>query len=316
MADTDKQYRFKGFTAPTYTPVPDELFDELLPLLSGAELKVLLYIIRRTFGFKKNADNIALSQMLNGIVTREGHVLDHGVGLTKKTLLAALASLKNKDIVIAIRRQSAEKGNEPTSYSLNMAGHPLGVISPPRVGGEITPRVGIQITPTPRGKNYTTQETVLQNTVEQETDTLSTSKRKPSRRINDQGSDPSSTQLVPLQELVSEGLGAEVIEVPISNLSVSRLDAAIDEVSDQLGDPSRSSNRSHARRLMTDYGLTEDVMEQFIRRAASRVTDIVAHHGGVKKRGAYYFGVLEDMLKTVPTHRRNLAGRYADRITR
>jgi hypothetical protein len=29
--------------------VPDQLFDELLVELSGAELKVLLYIIRRTF---------------------------------------------------------------------------------------------------------------------------------------------------------------------------------------------------------------------------------------------------------------------------
>jgi hypothetical protein len=44
--------RFKGFLSPRYTQVPDELFDELMAYLSGAELKVLLYIIRRTFGFK------------------------------------------------------------------------------------------------------------------------------------------------------------------------------------------------------------------------------------------------------------------------
>ena len=43
---------FRGFRSPSYTQVPDELFDELLVELSGGELKVLLYIIRRTFGFK------------------------------------------------------------------------------------------------------------------------------------------------------------------------------------------------------------------------------------------------------------------------
>ena len=49
----DDHKRFKGYSKPNYTPVPDELFDEQLPDLSGAELKVLLYIIRRTFGFKR-----------------------------------------------------------------------------------------------------------------------------------------------------------------------------------------------------------------------------------------------------------------------
>ena len=36
--------RFKGFVSPRYTQVPDALFDELMAYLSGAELKVLLYI--------------------------------------------------------------------------------------------------------------------------------------------------------------------------------------------------------------------------------------------------------------------------------
>src|SRR5215216_6536594 len=84
---------FRGFRSPNYTMVPDELFDELLADLSGAELKALLYIVRRTFGFKKDADAISLSQMLRGIRTRDGRVLDRGVGLAKNTLLGALASL-------------------------------------------------------------------------------------------------------------------------------------------------------------------------------------------------------------------------------
>ena len=71
---------FQGYASPNYTPVPDELFDEQLAELSGAELKVLLYVCRRTFGFKKESDNISLSQLLYGITTREGTVLDREQG--------------------------------------------------------------------------------------------------------------------------------------------------------------------------------------------------------------------------------------------
>src|SRR5215212_9992123 len=100
---------FRGYAGPNYTPVPDELFDEQLPDLSGAELKVLLYVIRRTFGFKRESDNISLSQMLNGLRTRDGRVLDRGVGLSKKTLLQAIKSLEKQNIVLTQRRRSQEK---------------------------------------------------------------------------------------------------------------------------------------------------------------------------------------------------------------
>jgi hypothetical protein len=101
--------------------VPDELFDELLPELSGAELKVLLFVVRRTFGFKRDADAISLAQMLHGVTTREGRVLHRGVGLSKPTLLGALRSLQEKGVLRAARRRSAVKGNEPTVYALRFA---------------------------------------------------------------------------------------------------------------------------------------------------------------------------------------------------
>ena len=58
-----------------------------MAFLSGAEVKVMLYIFRRTLGFKRYADNISLNQLLNGIVRRDGTRLDHGTGLSKSTLL-------------------------------------------------------------------------------------------------------------------------------------------------------------------------------------------------------------------------------------
>lgn len=66
---------FPGFRVPSYTMVPDELFDQLMPDLSGSALKVLLYIVRRTFGFKKQSDTISLTQLCCGITTRDGRAL-------------------------------------------------------------------------------------------------------------------------------------------------------------------------------------------------------------------------------------------------
>ena len=45
-------FYYPGFLHPTTTPVPDDVIDELMPRLSEAGLKVLLYIVRRTFGFR------------------------------------------------------------------------------------------------------------------------------------------------------------------------------------------------------------------------------------------------------------------------
>jgi phage replication O-like protein O len=117
----DEPFRYRGFASPNYTQVPDDVMDVLMPELSGAELKVLLYIIRRTFGFKKQADAISLNQIMNGITTNNGRVLDRGTGLSESTVLSALKGLIQKDVIVAERRRSATKGDQPTIYSLHMA---------------------------------------------------------------------------------------------------------------------------------------------------------------------------------------------------
>ncbi len=148
---------FKGFISPRYTQVPDELFDDLMAHLSGAELKVLLYIIRRTFGFKKDTDNISLNQICNGIKTREGDVLDKGTGLSLSTVQIAIRGLLEKNCVLTVRNRSKKKGDEPTTYSLNILPYYEN-----RQGG--IPKIGNA----PPRKSVT-QETVLQQTVIQDT---------------------------------------------------------------------------------------------------------------------------------------------------
>jgi hypothetical protein len=117
---TDTKVAFQGFQFPTTTPVPDEVFDVLMPQLSGAELKVLMYICRRTFGFKKASDSISLSQIAYGITTRDGRVLDSGTGLCKRHVQRALKVLEKKNIIKVTRRVDETGLNEVNTYSLNI----------------------------------------------------------------------------------------------------------------------------------------------------------------------------------------------------
>ena len=209
MPDDKPIKLFRGFSSPNFTSVPDELFDELLPELSGSELKVLLYIIRRTFGFKRDDDNISLSQMLNGIVTSDGRVLDRGAGIKdKKTLLAAIKSLDERKIIITKRQQSAERGNEPTTYSLNMRNKAQGGKSPLPLGGKPRQGVGGQIPPSPWGGNPATQETVSQHTdfdpskFEGSHDHVDKENVVKAARIEDHTAENGTDRLMPLGEIL------------------------------------------------------------------------------------------------------------------
>ena len=121
----DQPFRYQGFSRPNYTQVPDDVFDVLLPELTESELKVLLYIIRRTFGFKKDADTISLKQMVEGIRTRDGRQLDRGAGVSKTSAVRGVNGLVEKGIILAVRNRSAEKGDEATTYTLHVVEVPV-----------------------------------------------------------------------------------------------------------------------------------------------------------------------------------------------
>jgi hypothetical protein len=131
-SDPTGPFRYEGFASPAVTGVPDELFDVLAPELTDAELRVLLYIVRRTFGFKRESDDISLRQMAEGITTRDGRVLDRGAGISRATVARALRGLQAKGVIVARRNRSGARGHEPTTYALRFRDDPC-------LTGETTP---------------------------------------------------------------------------------------------------------------------------------------------------------------------------------
>jgi hypothetical protein len=132
---------FPGFQSPRYTQTPNDLFDQLLRpgLLTEAELRVLLYIIRRTFGWSKDSDAISLSQLTGGIVTTDGRRLDYGAGIQRKAAYRAVAALEAKGMIIVERRRSPGHGDETNTYRLRWLGE--GLKDPPPGSPGPSPRV-------------------------------------------------------------------------------------------------------------------------------------------------------------------------------
>lgn len=94
-----KVLRIRKKTPFRFDPVPSLLIEEWLPHLNLPELRVLLYICRRTWGFRKEWDAISYEQFSDGIKDRRGKQVDSGTGFGKTYIRAALSALKEKGLI-------------------------------------------------------------------------------------------------------------------------------------------------------------------------------------------------------------------------
>ncbi len=97
-----------GILVPSAFQVPNEIIDDgWLKELGGAEVKVLLYIIRKTFGYNKIAgDQIPLSQIIQG------------TGLSRQSALSSIAVLEACRLIRVVRGQSADGTKHVNFYKL------------------------------------------------------------------------------------------------------------------------------------------------------------------------------------------------------
>jgi len=120
-------------TAPNYTQTPNDLFDHWLPHLGEAELKVLLVILRKTFGWHRTRDRISLSQ------------LSDITGLDRRNVMKATKKLQEKGLIK--KEVIGDNGSQQTYYELI-----VGEVSNNCYQGRETPP--------PRGEKPPTKETL------------------------------------------------------------------------------------------------------------------------------------------------------------
>jgi hypothetical protein len=298
-------YKFEGFSSPSTTPVPDVMFDELLLLLDNNELRVLLYIIRRTYGFKKESDNISLSQMVGGLRKRDGTMLDRGTGLSKASVARGLKGLIDKNIIVSRRNRSDVRGDEPTTYALRFKEVP----SKPDSGSGDDPCLsteigGVSEVITPVSQSRDTQQTGLQQTVS------SSNIRKASPTVSDHNVvRPAVPAARPTRGGQPETIGAVItrqhqLPMAVDDMEArSAIEAYLRDFARELGDtaPIRSTV-TRAVNVYKSSGLALPVFinELYIARAA--VKDVAdgrirgTDKAPIRNRMSYFFSVLTDQV--------------------
>jgi phage replication O-like protein O len=99
------------YEPPNYTQIPNRLLDEQIPFLKEGELRVLLVIMRQTFGWHKEYDRLSLSQ------------LSHKTGMQKKSVCRSIEGLLDRGLIDKIKE--GENGREKCYYALALHGHKL-----------------------------------------------------------------------------------------------------------------------------------------------------------------------------------------------
>ncbi len=90
--------------APNYTQSPNILFDEIFKTLKEGELRIILVLMRQTFGWHKSFDRISLGQLADK------------TGMERSSVARSLRPLLEKGLVI--KKKFGIKGKEKCYFSL------------------------------------------------------------------------------------------------------------------------------------------------------------------------------------------------------
>lgn len=105
---------------PNTFQTPNLYVDRLMPLLTDAELRILIYMTRRILGFQRREDKISLTQFTHGLTsTSNSERLDYGAGVSKEAARTALENLVKFNIVTQTQPYDSAK-RTPATWSLQL----------------------------------------------------------------------------------------------------------------------------------------------------------------------------------------------------
>lgn len=160
---------------PNTTQMPNHFLDFIMQDLTESELKVALYILRRTYGFQKEGDRIALSQLVDGITKRDGTPLDRGTGLARSSVVRGVKGLEARGL-LHVHRTPGTKQNAPETTFYTLAIDTLDAVAeggpklqPPQlqIATEGSPKSGSGVVPDCDQQNPVEQNQVYQESDEQ-----------------------------------------------------------------------------------------------------------------------------------------------------
>ncbi|KKN88439.1 hypothetical protein LCGC14_0250020 [marine sediment metagenome] len=113
--------QFQGFRKPkaNYFSLPNEWTDIMPEINSLAELKVILYVLRHTWGFHDPRKKITIDEFMNGRRRIDRTRMDKGTGLSKRSVRLGLEKAIGHGFLIEEINDS-DKGRIKKRYHLNL----------------------------------------------------------------------------------------------------------------------------------------------------------------------------------------------------
>jgi len=125
--------KFPGYASGRRVRLPLLIIDRLLAELSGAELKVLLYVLRHTFCVGKPDEVMPMARLVEN------------TGLSLRHTRLAASGLSTRGMVLVQHRQDAERGKLPSRFGV-------------RVIGEAPPFAALTASPGTNGRSNRVEE--------------------------------------------------------------------------------------------------------------------------------------------------------------
>jgi hypothetical protein len=122
LAQAGDTPRFAGFAPPieNWSKLPHQLIDALPFMGSEAEVKVILYILRHTWGFQDADKRITLDEFEQGRKGRDGTRIDKGVGMSRKSIIKGLRDAETHGF-IKVEVNDNDLARIKKTYSLVMS---------------------------------------------------------------------------------------------------------------------------------------------------------------------------------------------------
>lgn len=135
---------FIGFDEPreNWSRLPHTLVGAFSMIKTVAELKVILYILRHTWGYGDEQKRITIDEFVHGRKRRDGSRIDNGIGMSKNAVKDGIKSAV-KDGFVCVEVDDSDRGRTKQYYSLRLRGSktdPQGVKDCPSEGQKLTPR--------------------------------------------------------------------------------------------------------------------------------------------------------------------------------
>jgi len=111
---------FDGFNEPleNWSKLPHKLI-EALPLIDSlAEMKVILYILRHTWGYHDSEKRITNDEFKNGRKRRDGTRIDGGIGMSEPSIISGLRSAEDHGFIV-VETDNSDKARIKKVYRLN-----------------------------------------------------------------------------------------------------------------------------------------------------------------------------------------------------